>query len=121
MVESRRKEVCMSQVYELRTYTTHPGRLAALQSRFQHHTNRLLEKHGMKLLGFWTPTDPAQAGNTLIYLVAHPSEEEGRRHWDNFRADPDWRAARDQSEQDGPIVLTVTSVYLTPTAYSALQ
>ena len=30
-------------VFELRTYTTHPGRLDALNARFRNHTTRIFE------------------------------------------------------------------------------
>ncbi|MFP6693826.1 MAG: NIPSNAP family protein, partial [Pirellulales bacterium] len=42
--------------FELRTYTTHPGRLDALHKRFRDHTNGIFKKHGMQLVAFWTPT-----------------------------------------------------------------
>ena len=34
-------------VFEMRTYTAHPGRLDALMRRFRDHTTRIFEKHGM--------------------------------------------------------------------------
>ncbi|MEC7991131.1 MAG: NIPSNAP family protein, partial [Pseudomonadota bacterium] len=34
-------------VYELRTYTSHPGKLEALENRFRNHTMALFEKHGI--------------------------------------------------------------------------
>jgi hypothetical protein len=37
-----------TKVYELRTYTTLPGRLPALNKRFAEHTMQIFEKHGMK-------------------------------------------------------------------------
>src|SRR5688572_14621198 len=54
--------------FEMRTYTTLPGRLDALNKRFRDHTNRLFEKHGMTLIGFWTPADGPENENTLIYI-----------------------------------------------------
>jgi hypothetical protein len=32
------------RLYELRTYTTHPGRLEALHQRFKNHTIKLFER-----------------------------------------------------------------------------
>lgn len=61
-----------SIVYELRTYTTNEGKLENLQSRFRDHTLRLFEKHGIKNIGYWMPTDK---GNTLTYLLQHNSRE----------------------------------------------
>lgn len=107
-----------SRVYELRTYTTHPGRLPALNKRFQDHTLKLFEKHGMKNEMYWIPTDPAKAENTLIYIVSHESEAAAKKSWDAFRADPDWIKARDASEADGKIVLKVEAVYMAKAPYS---
>ena len=38
----------------MRTYTTHEGQLVNLHKRFRDHTNRIFEKHGMELVGYWT-------------------------------------------------------------------
>lgn len=108
--------------YEMRTYTTHPGRLDALHARFRNHTNKLLEKHGMKLIGFWVPRDAEKgADNTLIYLVEHPTREAAKLAWAAFGKDPEWIAARTESEKSGPIVVRVDSLFLTPTDYSKLK
>jgi hypothetical protein len=104
-----------SPVYELRTYTTLPGRLPALHKRFAEHTMLLFEKHGMKNLQYFTPVDK---DDTLIYLLMHESRDAAKRSWDGFRSDPDWIAARDASERDGKIVMKVESVYLETTDYS---
>ena len=106
------------RVYELRTYTTHPGRLPALNKRFKDHTMKLFEKHGMKNEMYWVPTDPKLAENTLIYVISHESEDAAKKSWDAFRADPDWHKARDASEADGKIVLKVESVFMKKTDYS---
>src|SRR6185369_987796 len=46
-----------TRTFELRTYTTLPGKLDALNARFRDHTNALFAKHGMKIVGFWVPSD----------------------------------------------------------------
>src|SRR6476619_3964635 len=93
-----------SQVYELRTYTTLPGRLPALNKRFADHTTKLFEKHGMRNEMYWIPTDEARKENTLIYIVSHDSQEAADKSWQAFLADPDWIKARDASEADGKIL-----------------
>ncbi len=35
--------------------------------------------------------------------------------------DPDWQKARADSEKDGPIIASLSSQILTPTAFSALK
>ena len=109
------------RVFEIRTYTSHEGKLEDLNARFRNHTLRLFEKHGMVNIGYWTPADGPLAKNTLIYVVAHKSREAAKKSWDAFRADPEWVKARDASEVAGKIVLKVESVFLDPTDYSPVK
>ncbi len=108
-------------VYELRTYTTVEGRLDALLARFRDHTTKLFEKHGMKNVGYWVPADEPRSKNTLVYILRHESREAAKKSWDAFRKDPEWIKARAASEAGGKIVEKVESIYLTPTAFSALK
>ena len=112
------EEPKMTGVFELRTYTTLEGRLPNLHARFKNHTMKLFEKHGMKNVMYWTPTDEKTANNTLIYVIWHANPEAAKKSWDGFRADPDWHKARDESEKDGKIVAKVESVYMKATEYS---
>jgi len=111
------------RVFELRTYTASPGKLAALNIRFREHTLKLFEKHGMTNVGYWVPA-PGQKGeaDTLIYLLAHPSQERRDQAFDAFRNDPAWIAARKASEAKAGGSLTapdgVKSLMLQATAYS---
>jgi hypothetical protein len=93
-----------TRVYELRTYTTLPGRLPALHKRFAEHTMKLFVKHGIRSEMYWVPIDDARKDNTLIYIVSHESMEALERNWKAFFADPEWIKARDASEADGPIL-----------------
>jgi hypothetical protein len=106
------------RVFELRTYHCHPGRLDALNKRFRDHTNRIFKKHGMEMVGYWTPIDQP---DTLIYILAFPSRDAATQAWAAFRADPEWNAARTASEADGPIVQKVDSVFMSPTDYSPVK
>jgi len=105
----------------MRTYYAHPGRMKALHERFRSHTCKLLEKHGMTLIGFWSPIDSKHSEEKMVYILAYPNKASADRSWAAFRADPDWVKARDASEKDGPIVAKVESVYLNPTDYSAIK
>ena len=91
-------------LYELRTYTTLPCRLPALNKRFAKHTIQLFEKHGMKSEIYWVLTDEPLKENTLIYVISHESREAADKNWKEFQADPDWIKARDESEADGKIL-----------------
>ena len=55
-----------ADVYELRTYTTHPGKLDDLNARFRDHTVRLFKRHGLESVVYWLQTDGEQANNNLI-------------------------------------------------------
>lgn len=108
-----------TRVYELRTYTTNPGRLPALERRFADHTMRLFERHGMRNELYFTPTDSALRGNTLVYLISHESREAADRNWKAFSADTEWVRVRTASEVDGTILAKPPErVFLQLTPYS---
>ncbi len=110
-----------AKVYELRTYYTHPGKLADLHTRFRDHTVRIFEKHGMTNVGYWVPQDEPAHSNTLIYVLAHESRAAAKKSWDAFREDPEWRKVKAASEANGPIVTKVDSVFMDAADYSALK
>ena len=112
------KKVAPTGIYELRTSTTLEGRLPNLNARFKNHTLKLFEKHGMKNVMYWIPTDEKLSQNTLIYVLWHASTDAAKKSWDGFRSDPEWHAARDESEKDGKIVAKVESVYMTLAEFS---
>jgi len=105
-------------VYELRIYHTYEGKLDDLLRRFREHTTKLFEKHGMKNVAYWTPTDDPLKGKTLIYILAHPSREAATANWQAFRDDTEWQSVRDKSEANGKIVEKVDSTFLVMTDFS---
>jgi len=109
------------RIFELRTYTTLPGRLEALHARFADHTIGLFERHGMTNIGYFTPQDAPQAGNTLVYLLAHDSRAAADASWKAFAADPEWKRVSEESQRDGRIVEKVDRMYLDATGYSPLK
>src|SRR5262249_39439959 len=109
------------RVFEMRTYYAHPGKMKALHARFRDHTCKLFQKHGMTLVGFWSPTHRKEAEEKMIYLLAFPSREAADKAWDAFRKDPAWLAAKAASEKDGELVKKVDRVFLNPTDYSPLK
>ena len=110
-----------AEVYELRTYTTHPGRLDALHARFKNHTIKLFEKHGMKNMMYWVPTDDPKKSNTLIYVLKHKSRAAADASWKAFREDPEWLKVKSESEASGPIVQKAESVFMDATPYSPMK
>ena len=109
-----------SRVFELRTYTAHDGKLPELLARFRNHTNYIFVKHGMKLVGYWTPTDEG-SDNTLIYILAHDSRAAAKESWAAFVADPAWKKAAADSRKNGRLVAKVVSQFLAPTDFSPIQ
>lgn len=110
-----------SKVFELRVYTATPGNLANLQARFRDHTLRIFEKHGMTNVGYWSPTDPELADDTLIYLLAHDSQEAANASWRAFGQDPEWQAVAEASNVNGQILGGVERTWLTALDFSPMQ
>jgi hypothetical protein len=107
-------------IYELRVYRCLPGRMPALLNRFQSATLRIWEKHGIRQAGFWT-TVIGESNNDLTYLLAWESLAEREQKWSAFLSDPEWIAARNDSEKDGPITANVISSILQPTSFSSVR
>ena len=107
-------------LYELRVYECVPGRLPDLLKRFDTITLKLWEKHGIKQAGFWT-TVIGESNQTLYYLLAWESLAEREQKWARFGADPDWLAARAQTEANGAIVANVSNAILAPTSFSSVK
>jgi hypothetical protein len=111
-------------VYELRTYTTEPGRLPALHARFKDHTMKLFARHGMKNVIYLTPIDAdgKSVDNKLVYLLAHKSQQAAKQSFEAFGQDPEWKAAREASEADGKILsMRPESQFYVPTDYSPMK
>jgi hypothetical protein len=109
------------RIYELRIYTTNPGKLADLHKRFREHTMKLFEKHGMENVIYWTLTEDFKdesKDNTLVYLLAHKSKAAAEASWKAFIADPEWQEVAAKSEENGKILAgPPVSVFLKPTDF----
>ncbi len=111
-----------TRAYELRIYTTNPGKLPDLLKRFREHTCKLFEKHGMENIGYWVPVDVENGSETtLIYFVAHKSRDAAKESWKAFVSDPDWKAAAAASEANGKILAKKPqSIFGTATDFSPM-
>src|SRR3954468_3584701 len=114
-------DAAADRVFEIRTYTTPPGKLDALKARFRDHTISIFNKYGMKSIGYWVPQDAPLKDNTLIYVLSHESREAATKNWASFRADPEWVKAKAESEKDGPLTTKVESVFADPTDFSPIK
>jgi hypothetical protein len=107
-------------IYESRVYRCVPGRLPALLKRFETITLKLFEKHRIRQAGFFT-TLIGESNQELTYFLAWESLAEREKKWSAFQADPEWIAARAQTEADGQIVGNIVSQLLVPTAFSTVK
>jgi hypothetical protein len=111
-------EPSSSTVYELRIYHVNEGKLDDLLRRFRDHTMQLFEKHGIKNVAYWLPTDDPLKGKTLVYLLAHPSRDAATANWKSFHDDPEWISVKSKSESNGALVEKVDSTFLSLTDFS---
>lgn len=103
-------------VFELRTYTTHEGKMGALHARFRNHTIAIFDRLGMQSVGYWTPEGEP---NTLIYILKHQSRTEADKAWGIFMEDPAWATALEES---GVLLAKEpAAVFMSATDYSALK
>lgn len=119
--QENKAALAKTRCFEMRTYIANAGKMDALNARFRDHTTKLFAKHGIEVIGFWTPIAGESADHTLVYLLAYPSQEAAEASWKAFRDDPDWKKAKAESEKAGGLVKQVISTYLKPTDYSPMR
>ncbi|OYP34957.1 NIPSNAP family protein [Rhodopirellula sp. MGV] len=107
-------------VFELRVYKAAEGKLGKLDARFRDHTIALFEKHGIKSVAYWHPTDSPANEDTLIYIIEHESDAAAKQSWSAFGSDPEWQKAAAASGV-GRLAERPKSIYMTPTDYSPIQ
>jgi hypothetical protein len=107
-------------IYEMRVYEAVPGRLPDISKRFETKTIKIWEKHGIRQAGFFT-TITGENSQHLTYFLAWESLAEREKKWAAFAADPEWLAARAETEKNGPIVARVSNQFLQPTSYSSVK
>ena len=105
-------------VYELRIYHAAPGRLDSLVARFRDDTDKLFAKHGIKSVAYWTALDEPVKSSTFFYILEHPSREAAAKNWKAFQDDPEWKAVKAKSEENGKLVEKIDSTFLTLTDFS---
>ena len=106
------------RIFEMRTYYTNEGKINDLHARFRDHTSYLFVKHGITLVGYWSPVDDP---TTLVYMLAYPSREAREKSWKGFMGDPAWQKAFKDSTADGRLVKKIDQKFLTATDYSPIR
>jgi hypothetical protein len=107
-------------IYEMRVYHAVPGRLPDLLKRFENHTLKIWEKHGIKQAGFFT-TLIGETNQQLVYFLAWDSLAEREKKWGAFMVDKEWLGVRAETEKNGQIVAKVINQMLAPTAFSSVK
>jgi NIPSNAP protein len=105
-------------IYELRIYDVIPGKMGVLSDRFASTTLGVFERHGIKVIGFWT--DVIGVSNRITYMVAFDDLGHRERAWRETLSDPELVEAFRESEKDGPLIARMTNTIMRPTAYSPL-
>ena len=110
-----------NRVLEIRTYTTHDGKLPALVERMGHGEGKVFERLGMKPVGFFVASEAPKSDNTFVYILSHESREKAKENWARFQADAEWKDIRQRSEAAGPIVAKAETIFVNPTDFSPLK
>ncbi len=105
-------------IYEIREYTTVPGRMPALVKRFNDHTLGFFAKHGMELVFMSVTELGSNSSNELVYVMQFDSYEDMATKWAAFQSDPEWLEVRRASEADGAIVASVGRRVLSPAQFT---
>ncbi len=114
--------VLTENVFELRTYYTHEGKLEKLHDRFAKHTMGIFDRLDMKNVGYWH-LHPSEAGadHTMVYIIRHSSADQVKANWATFIEDPEWKKVYAEYTADGKLVESIDSKVLAPTDFSAIQ
>lgn len=107
-------------IYELRIYHATPGKLPLLLKRFETTTLKFWDKYGIRQVGFWTSLI-SESNQDLYYMLEWQSLAEREQKWGAFMSDPEWSAARGETEKDGPLTTHISNRFLAPTAFSKLK
>ena len=106
------------KVYELRIYHVLPGKMEDLVARFRDHTDKLFAKHGIRSVAYWSALDEPVRSSTFFYILEHPSREAAAANWKSFQDDPQWKAVKAKSEENGKLVEKIDSTFLALTDFS---
>jgi len=99
-------------IYELRSYDYHANNGPRLQERFRKYAIPLLQRHGVRIVGFWE----AVIGDNLPrvrYMLAFESMAEREQKMAAFYADAEWQAAM---REYGSLTDKIHVEFLTETA-----
>jgi hypothetical protein len=100
-------------IYEMRQYLIERGRMDDNHDRMQNHTPRLLEKHGVHVVGRWS----AVAGPRMplfCYVMEWKDFAEREACWGAFYADPEWARIRAATNAGSEMVEENHLIFMRP-------
>ena len=77
----------INMIYEWRIYEIAAGKMTAIHEHFEKYVIPLFEKHGLKVIVFWT-TDIGTS-NILYYMLSFKDLGSRDKAWKSMRSDPD--------------------------------
>lgn len=108
-----------NRVFELRIVTMeNKAKLTEVLRRYREGQVKLWEKHGMKPIGFWVPTELPRSENTVIFIHSHASRQAADESRAKFNEDPEWKAF------PKPVDLgqvKIESFFMAPADFSPIQ
>jgi hypothetical protein len=127
-VESPEYQALVMQLYARHLRRTTPFEIERSIREFQEIMVPLMDL-GPAYFEMWSSDERAWArttyigpsANTLTYILAWDDLGARQQRWDAFQADPEWLAAKAESERDGPLLVQVQSFIMKPTEYSQMQ
>ena len=115
------KRLLSGPVYELRIYSANELRFGNLIERFREHTDRLFKKHGLQVVGYWTPTEgPSKKRRRFIYILKHNSRYDAYLNWVSFSNDKEWERVLDQPKFQGLLALKPESLFMQASEFSGM-
>lgn len=103
-------------IYEMRTYTVHPGKLGPWLNTFEQTRLPILLRHLGELVGAFTP-DTGML-NQLVQIWAYEDHADRARRRAALWADPEWL---DPTKNTSAALQQQESVLLVPTKFSPLR
>jgi hypothetical protein len=88
-------------IYEYRVYEATPGKMQELVD-LMGKAVPFFEKHGMKVVGCWTPA-VGEANIRFTYILAFESMAHLEKAWQGFRTDPEWIGVAAEAGKGAPI------------------
>ena len=96
------------------------GPSAGYQQTLREYGPPVMGKHGIRQVGFWTDII-GNSNQKLTYMLEWNSLTEREQKWNAFTTDPEWLAAKAETEKNGQIIARIENSILAPTVYSKMK